>query len=106
MQRRLLHFFQATRAQSDSLEWRFHLRTVDNLMWTESMLAEQGMPAGWLLIIVADADYPFVGRTSRGCFSTHRILRPRKVAWNIPRASRELAVDVLAEFRKRLPEIT
>ncbi len=106
MQRRLHNFFKAIRAQSDRVDWRFTLRTVDNVAWTESMLAAKGRPSTWIMFIEADANYPFMGRLSSGCFSTHRIIRPRRAAWNILRDSELLVADVLAEFSKRLPEIT
>jgi hypothetical protein len=106
MQRRLLNFFTATRAQSDRVEWIFTLRTAHNEVWTEKLLAEKGMPTDWIVSIDADARFPFVGRLSRGCFSTQRIIRPRKAAWNILAESKSLVADVLAEFSKRLPEIT
>jgi len=106
MQRRLLNFFTATRAQSDRVEWSFDLHTTDNLVWTESRLATIGMPSTWVIFIHVTANYPFAGRLSRGCFTTYRIIRPRRAAWHILCDSESLVADVLAEFSKRLPEIT
>jgi hypothetical protein len=106
MQRRLLNFFYATRAQSQRIEWVFFLRTVDNTLWTERMLAEKGLPPTWVLFVEADANFPYQGRFTSGCFSTQRIIRPRKAAWNILSESQSLVADVLAEFSKRLPEVT
>jgi len=106
MQRRLLSFFSAIRAQSDRIEWSFFLRTADNVTWTEQMLTEKGMPTTWVLSIEANANFPFAGKFSRGCFSTQRIIQPRKAIRNFAAESKSLVADVLAEFSRRLPEIT
>lgn len=102
MQRRLRIFSKATRAQSERIEWSFYLRTVDGTLWTEAVLAEKGMPPTWVFSIEANANFPYQGKLSRGCFSTHRIIRPRQAAWNILSASESLVADVLAEFSRRL----
>lgn len=103
MQRRLLAFFHAVRTRSVHIEWTFALRTVDNLHWPETMIVSKGLPPTWILFIEADASFPFATRRCSGCFSAHRVIRPRKVAFHIIRESEILVADVLAEFSQRVP---
>ena len=104
MQRRLLNFYIAVRAQSDRIEWTFNLLTVDNLNWTETQLADSGMPPTWVVWINADAHFPVTGRLTNGCFSTQRCIRPRYAVRNIIPLSKSLVADVMEEFTARLKE--
>ena len=103
MQRRLLNFFHAVRVRSVQIEWTFALRTVDNLHWTESLLVSKGLPPTWILFIEAHASFPFTTKLCNGCFSAHRVIRPRTAAFHIIRESEILVADVLAEFSQRSP---
>jgi hypothetical protein len=103
MQRRLLVFFQAVRTRSVQIEWTFALRTVDNLHWPETMIVNKGLPQTWILFIEADASFQFTTKLCNGCFSAHRVIRPRKAAFHFIRESEILVADVLAEFSQRAP---
>lgn len=105
VQRRLLNFFAAVRNEAPQLKWTFVVITTNAEILTESMLASNGMPESWLMIISADVSCSFTGKFCSGFFTTQRTVSPRNAAFDILRESKSLVADVLAEFAKRLPDI-
>jgi len=102
MQKRLLHFFITVRALDTTIEWHFHLITVDHGVYEESQLV-RALPPAWITSLVAQASYPFTGRYCSGFLTTDRVLPPRATVRHIPTTAAALVTDVLADFAKRLP---
>jgi hypothetical protein len=80
MQRRLLAFIAAVRAQDPRLDWRFDCLTLGRERWTEHDLATRGMPPTWLLWLHASVNLTEHTAHTTGCFSAARSIRPRAAA--------------------------